>query len=258
MKFIEKYGLTINSVIVVVLTSILTTILHELGHFIPAYFFGLQPELHHNFVSYDNSNVSSDKLAIIAACGPVLSLVLGTIFLFISKNITAKGYLSLFTLWMGLQGFLTFFGYLFIAPFFTYGDTGKVFAILGFPFVLVIAISVFGIAALVYFFKKQTKEFRFYGDEELNIVQRANALILFPVLGSLAACFLQLPVPTFLSLLAPIMMPMSFMSIYGEFRKTIKEKPTISLNKISWLLLISLIAAIILFRLLNYPTEFGA
>lgn len=122
----QKYGLAVNSCLIIVLTGVVTVILHELGHFVPAYFYGLEPELHHNFVFYDDAIVSPTAQAIIAAAGPVVSLILGIVFLFVSKRKKTKGLFSLLTLWMGLQGLLSFFGYLFIAPFFSYGDTGKV------------------------------------------------------------------------------------------------------------------------------------
>jgi hypothetical protein len=253
--FIKKYGLVINSIAMIIVTGLLTTILHELAHFIPAYFFGFQPELHHNFVNYDDTNLPADKIAIVAAAGPIVSLILGLIFLAVSKQTKSKGFFSLFMLWMGLQGYLTFFGYLFIAPFFTYGDTGKVFDIIGLPFLVVIAISIFGIVALNFLYKIEAKEFRFYGSENMTVAGRANALIFFPVLGSIASGALQLPVPTFLSLLAPIMMPLSFMSMYGTFRRTVKETPNVDLNQISWLLVIVLILTVTAFRLLNYPAQ---
>ena len=198
--FTHKYALAINSIACIILSGFMTTILHELAHFIPAYFYGLNPELHHNFVWYKDEPTQLYQAVIIPAAGPIFSLILGLICLYFSKKIVEKGVLSLFLLWMGLQGYVTFFGYLLIAPFFTYGDTGRVFALLNLPQMLVIALSIAAIIALTLLVKKEFKEFGYYGNPDYTIKERANALILFPVLGSIASAVLQLPVPTVLSI----------------------------------------------------------
>ncbi|MBO0936669.1 hypothetical protein J2I47_08950 [Fibrella sp. HMF5335] len=244
-------GLTVNSVALIILTSLLTTVLHECAHYVPAYLYGFKPELHHNFVAYNTAGRATNQLVGIAAAGPVFSLLLGVICLLVSVHLPRKGFVSLFLLWMGLQGLLTFFGYLFIAPFFTYGDTGFVFATLGLPTWLIISISVASFVLLNVVFKRLAGEFGPYGRVGQSIPQRANALLLFPILASVASAVVQLPVPTFLSLLAPVMMPMAFLSIYGTFRRTDRNQPTVPLDQISWLLIGLTLAMITLFRLLS-------
>ena len=246
----KKFGLAINSMVIVVLTGIATVMLHELGHFIPAYLYGLEPELHHNFVFYVDQRVSAFAQGLIAASGPVVSLFIGTSCLLFSKRARHKGLVSLTTLWLGLHGLLTFFGYLFVAPFFTYGDTGKVFALLGLPFWSVLAISTFGVVSLVVLFRNQAKEFTFYGEGCMTPAMRANSLILFPTLALVASAVLHLPVPTPLSLIAPLLMPWSFMTIYGVFFDYEDTKPSVTLNRISWRLIIGLAVVVGIFRML--------
>ncbi|MBO0932439.1 hypothetical protein [Fibrella aquatilis] len=248
---VRSNGLLINSIALIILTSLLTTVLHECAHFVPAYLYGFNPVLHHNYVAYDSAGRLVSQQLLIAAAGPGFSLLLGVVCLWLSTRLTEKGLLSLFLLWMGLQGVLAFFGYLFAAPFFTYGDTGFIFAKLGLPTWLVIVISVSSFVVLNVILKRMAFAFRFYGSIGQSVQQRANALILFPMLASVASAVLHLPVTTPLSIIAPAITPTIFLSIYGTFRRTDPGQPTVPLSQISWLLMGLTAAMIVVFRLLN-------
>jgi hypothetical protein len=251
----QKYAFAINNVLIFIFTGLLTTILHEMAHFFAALSFGFSPELHHNYVSYDDANISTFQQMIIAGAGPVFSLILGAICLYFAKKATEKGLFSLTLLWMGLHGTLCFVGYMMIAPFFTYGDTGKVLSLLGVPQFIVIALSILSIIILTTFYRKQAIEFNYYAESDTQIKkEQANHLFLLPiVIGGVFTALMHYPFPGLLSFLAPVMMPFTFFSTYGGFRRTeFATKPTVFINQYSTVIIVLTALIVLIFRLLVY------
>lgn len=248
-----------NSIVVALIANLSMVMLHELGHFLVASSFALHPQLHHNFVYIDPRTVPDAQLLWIAAAGPLGSLLVGVMCLLAERQVQQKSLGTLLLLWMGLHGVLLFLGYLFIAPFFREGDTGKVFALLGLPEWLIILLSVGSVGLLTRLFIQLSARFSPYGESALSVGQRANLLILWPVLANVLVGLLHLPVSHPISLLSPLCMPLAFMALYRPFRrlalKTPLEQPTVPLIPLSGWAVGLLIVVIGLFRWLNYPVH---
>jgi TM2 domain-containing membrane protein YozV len=109
--------------------ALITVTLHEFAHGIAALLFGLKPTvygLHEEDIA--NATVSA---TVIAAVGPVASLVFGVIFLTLHKRLRGQGFARYLTLWLGLLGIAVFMGYLVTPPFYKDGDVYKVLSSLG-------------------------------------------------------------------------------------------------------------------------------
>jgi len=207
----DKKCTIFNGIIIYTTAFLLTLIIHETGHFAIEKLWGFNAIMHANYGSY-SGNASDTQKIIIAAAGPVVSILQGFFFLFLSERITSKNQFSLFALWLSLQGFVLFFGYLVCSPFFIYGDTGQVFYLLHFPLYITVLFSVAGIILLFYTLNNNAKKFAPYGREIEDIKPRAKALILYPLItGGILSLLLQLPVPNFLLLFDGITTPLVFL-----------------------------------------------
>ena len=76
-------GLALNSILIVISTSIIGTILHEYAHYLVGLLLNLNPELHHNYV-IPLTKGTELQIALMAASGPLFSLVFGCFILYIS------------------------------------------------------------------------------------------------------------------------------------------------------------------------------
>ena len=254
--------LATNSILLFIITAIIELILHEGGHFIAALSLGQHATLFHNYVGYNDETATLNQRIIFAAAGPVVSLLIGfTGHLWLHKK-NMNPFSRLFLWYLATAGYAGFFGYLMIAPIFTYGDTGFVLAALGSPMVLtiIIAITGFGMLYLAMGLLARHLVASMPGPVALDIHERRQwirALIIFPLLiGTPLITLLNLPVPTFLSLLAPICTPFTLLYPYGYY---IKGKPDFKYGhgealtaRIPWVLWLVLIAVVILNRLLVY------
>lgn len=108
----------------------LATILHELGHALTGSYYGLHPVLHHDYVAYGDVHATAQQQLWTAANGPLTSLLLGLLSWLLLRLARGPGPLRLWLLWMQLVNLFMFLGYLCIAPFVPYGDTGKVIQLL--------------------------------------------------------------------------------------------------------------------------------
>jgi hypothetical protein len=128
MSLLHK-SLAINSLLILLSTSIIGTVLHELAHYIVSAYFGLDPELHHNYVNSVRDGTPSQQV-LVAASGPVFSLVFGVVADSVhwpTPTFADKAFL----LWFGMGSILNFLAYMLIVPIVKEGDTGKVFAYWG-------------------------------------------------------------------------------------------------------------------------------
>lgn len=241
---------TLNGILIYTTTALLTLIIHEAGHFAVEKLWGFEAVMHPNYGSYSGFASDTQKI-IIAAAGPLVSLFQGLILLFISRRIVQKSVFSLFTLWMSLQGFILFFGYVVCSPFFIYGDTGQVFYLLHFPIYATGAISIVSAFLLVKTLHKLAKNFDPYGQGITNRRSRLNQLLLYPlIIGGISALALQLPVPNFLLLFAGVITPLMFLIVYGKLKDNNADHPTVSINRLSIPLVIIFVLTVLMVRLL--------
>jgi hypothetical protein len=208
----------INSTILFTLASTAETILHESGHFICAWMFSAPDlSLHHNYVNYNSDVLHQHQRILIAAAGPLISLAIGLICHYITKQYRNPNLIRLFLLYMGIFGYIGFFGYLMVAPFFAYGDTGFVLRALNVSIPGIIGVAVTGTAILAFVMFKICGEFVPFlsqANYEADPTRKKtfNFLVHIPLyLGIAATTLLNVPVPTFLSLIAPVFSPFSIM-----------------------------------------------
>ena len=211
----------LNSALALSSAFIFTIIFHELAHYVTALILGYEAIIFHNRVVYEMLSSPEDELGI-AAAGPIFSLVQGVVAYNSVKRFPPNGF-SLWLLWMGISGILTFMGYLMIAPLVQVGDTGKVFSILGVPPMIQIGLAILSAIALTIIFIFSARMFEPFVGEDLGGDKKKQAkwaqnLIMFPLfIGLLLVTILQFPVTHFISLVGTIFPPFAIMAIFGAF-----------------------------------------
>jgi hypothetical protein len=219
-------NIVINSSLLFVITNIAEMTIHEFGHFFASLLVhAKQISIHHNYTSNIDEGLSLTNSLFIKASGPVISLIIGILFHFICSRQFKRNILFLFNLYMSVFGYIGFFGYLIIAPVFPGGDTGYVCYALGFPMWLMIMVAVTGVIALYVLINRLMKYFVELGTKEIIENKEARnkfirSLILYPLLiGIVITTLLNLPIPAFVSLVAPVCSPFTFMWAYGNALK---------------------------------------
>lgn len=214
--------LTLNGILLFSIAAILEMTVHECGHYIAArYFHAAGTKFFHNYVDFDESSVGFVQRLCIAGAGPLISLLMGVLFHLFCKRAAIKKYGYLFMLYLAASGYIGFLGYLMVAPFFAYGDTGLIFNQLHFSIALIIAIAAAATVVLFLVFRQLAGLFIRFADHATikDITERrryTKAVILYPILGGINITTpLNFPVPTTLSLIAPLCDPFSMMWIYG-------------------------------------------
>lgn len=250
-NIIKTKGLAINSILIVISTSIIGTILHESAHYIAGLLLNLNPELHHNYVLSHTKGTELQNV-LMAGAGPLFSLVFGCFILYISFNFIKPSLTKLFMTWLGMGSVLGLLGYFLIAPFAKEGDTGKVFSYLGIPTFISIIIAIASFIFINYIFGKWSNQFIFYKtDDPFDKKETQKQLFIYPIFASIVIMsLLSFPIITWISLLPTIFMPMSYFSTYGKYRRMENIKPSLILNKVSPILIILTILTIIIFRYL--------
>lgn len=250
MNFKTK-ALLFNSILIAVTASIITTILHEGAHYVTSLSLGVPAELHHNYVSTPDTTPAVDA-TIISAAGPLFSLLFGILAVFISIRIAKISLFKLFMLWLGMQGILTFFGYLLIAPIAAEGDTGKVFSYFGFPIYLSIGIAVASFIFINKVFSRFAQYFTFYKSAEFyDKNEDCRQLLTYPIFGSIIfVTLLNLPVVVWVSLLPTVFMPMTFFATMGAYKGLKIANPQVIVDKVSIPLVVLTVFSIVLFRYL--------
>jgi hypothetical protein len=124
--------------------------LHEASHAVTARALGYQPAIG-QFVENNPATGSSAHEAIIAAAGPIGSVVTGLVFMAIyRRSIRRQSFGNLLLMWMAMTGLVGGIGYLSVMPILADGDTATVARILGIPMVLQIVIAVGSVVALYF------------------------------------------------------------------------------------------------------------
>lgn len=109
--------------------ALITVTLHEFAHGAAAVLFGLRPTVYG--LHEEDVAGAGGQAAVIAAAGPVASLVLGLVFFAVHKRLRGQGFGRYLTFWMGLLGIALCMGYLLTPPFYKAGDVYKVLASMG-------------------------------------------------------------------------------------------------------------------------------
>lgn len=262
MKSASKY-LFINSLLAFVAAFLLTTFIHESGHFISYLVFDAQPVLYHNYVATAGIELSVTARVISAMAGPVISLLQGIFFLaLLSKRKQATASNLLF-LWMCFLGLINFFGYLMLTPISQVGDTGKAAALLNIPVWGQILIAVSGLLIILIVIFKFAAWFGRFIPQPENVKERGkyvNALLLYPVmLGSLINAAFAFPVQVLLSIIYPLTSSYIILWGYGKVLKADVQNAadTKLLAGLSPLILSVLGGIIIISRLLVSGFSFG-
>ncbi len=251
-----------------VLATLWQQTLHEFAHFVAAILLHSKDvTLFHNYVQHDTSALSLNSTLVIAAAGPLFSLLVGVLFQSVCANFAKRNLLFLFLLYMSAFGYINFGGYLLVSPFFRGGDTGYIFAQLNFPLWLTILCAIGGCVFLFFSMKMLCKYFIEMGTEAIinDKAQRKafiGSIIENPLyIGVAATTLLNLPVVTFLSLLYPICSPFTLFWTFGylydtnyPMQKANKNLSTI--EKLSWPLITFFVVSAIVNRLLVYGVRF--
>lgn len=202
-----KLVLAVNSTVAFVGAFTLTTLVHELGHFLSYLAFGAHPVLYFSRVEANDSTVSMTGVVVSAMAGPVVSLVQGLVCAWWVRRRRQNRRADLFVQWLALFGFITIFGYLMLTPLSSGGDTGKAARLLGFPTWLNVVTSLAGIALMLVTVIRQDRYFGTFLRGAPRTGERAqwiNALVFFPILaGSVVNVVFAFPIPAVISVVYP-------------------------------------------------------
>jgi hypothetical protein len=123
------HRLQVLFVVLYLLAFLVTSVLHEGAHAVVSALLGGRPVMHHVYVRQELTSGAS--LAWVAAAGPLFSLFQGLVMALalpaLSRRPPAQ---RLFALWLCIDGFINFSGYLLTAPFVRAGDIGKLATLL--------------------------------------------------------------------------------------------------------------------------------
>ena len=225
MKPSQRY-IILNSSLLFITAQIIEMTLHEFGHFFAAIFVHAQQiTLHHNYTSNIGDGLSQADFILIKSAGPVVSLILGAIFHWLCSVRTRRDSLQLFSAYMSVNGYIGFFAYLIIAPFLPNSDTGYVCFALGSPVWSIWLIAIAGGTAIYFLINCLMKYFVQMGPNEIletseSRQQFIQAIILYPLaIGIIGTTLLNLPVPVWMSLIAPICGNLLFLCGYDSALK---------------------------------------
>lgn len=245
----KLYQLSIYCLILMLTSSILATVCHELGHFLIARILNVDASIHHNYVQYSH-NIKDSTSAKIAIAGPVLSLCIGLfIRLLRLQSKTVAG--SLFALWFEIFNMLTFLGYLFITPFAHDGDLGRFFDLVRVPNSVRWILSASSIILINAQMCAYAKCFPPPKSIYANLKIAQSTLFAYPIVLFIPImAVLSLPVVSWTSLLPVIMLPLSFFKIMACYGRLKVHDCSIVINGLSALNILVAILAICLFRIL--------
>jgi len=262
MGILKLKYVILNSTILFCVTHILQMTLHEFGHFFASIIVQANGiSIHHNYVLNIDEGLPLKSIIFIKAAGPLVSLILGIAFHLICSKMRHRNLTFLFSLYLSVFGYIGFFGYLMLSPFFTDGDTGYICLALKFPAWLTISIAISGALTLYLLIRNLMKYFVEMGTKEIidkkeTRITFVHSLLTIPViLGIIITTILNLPTFATVSLIAPICSPFSFFWDYGNaLNKNYNSKITNDhfnkLNNFNAGLIILLILTVIYNRLL--------
>jgi len=236
----------VNSTLAFVSAFIITTILHELGHFISYIVFGKSPALFHNYVQNLDQVLTIQAKVISALAGPFVSLIQGLGFALVVSKRRGNSPTDLFFLWLALLGFVNFFGYLVMTPLSITGDTGKVAHLLNIDYSIRIIIAIVGFGSLVWIIRKIGRNFSNFIPSQHDLQWRKSylyRLMPLPILiGSVANTLLAFPVVALVNIIYPAtssyVIMVAFNVVLGSFNSQI-TKPQLEDTIIKGLVLLT-------------------
>jgi hypothetical protein len=262
MGILKLKYLILNATILFIVAAILEMTLHEFGHYFAA--IGVNARgisIHHNYVSNIDEGLPLKSILLIKGAGPLVSLMIGIVFHVICSRQKNRNPGFLFLIYMAAFGYIGFFGYLMIAPFFTGGDTGYICAALNFPIWVTAGIAVSGGLILYVLVRSLMKYFVEMGSTEIlenknSRISFVHSILLLPVLCGMAfTTILNLPVIALISLIAPICSPFTLLWDYGNalhknYHTGITNGNFSKLNKMNVVLIILMVLTIVYNRML--------
>lgn len=250
-------NILINSTLAFISAFLITTFIHEFGHFLSYLLFGANPILFHNYVQTPDQASNLHARIISTLAGPLISLIQAVVFAVIGSNKKSNTANHLFILWLSLLGFVNFFGYLVMTPFTTTGDTGKVAELLNIDFSIRLVIAFIGFAILLWIIFKVARNFTNFIPVQNDMDLRAKyvyRLMFFPiVIGSVVNALLAFPVVTVLSIVYPATSSYVIMSSFPVILKPSNHhttKPDFE-DQIMKSMVILLLCALVLNRFLT-------
>lgn len=122
---------------------LLTTVLHELAHFIVAGVLGRHPVLFHN--SVQGADASPGARIATSLAGPMFSALQGVVLTLLEPRLRrASPGLRLPYVWFAFHGLMNGAGYLFTTAFVPDADLGSAARLLGVPFLGCVALTILG------------------------------------------------------------------------------------------------------------------
>jgi hypothetical protein len=125
--------LLVNAICLYITAYLATIITHEVAHALVSVALGGRPVLYNTSVTNTTKALSGTAQGLVAAAGPVWSLVQGLALLAWARRRNRQGCWGLLGLYAGVFGIINFWGYLMIAPLVPGGDTGQLAALLQVP-----------------------------------------------------------------------------------------------------------------------------
>jgi hypothetical protein len=193
--------LTFTAILLYFAAYLVTIVLHEVAHAVMALALGDHPVLYNTSVQNTNQQLSSMAHVLIAAAGPVFSLLQGLALLVVRRRSQGTGPGALFWLYMSAFGIINFFGYLALAPLAKGADTGQIMARLHVPAVVQWAVAAGGLGCLMVLMSSMAPLFLRHLPTEVQAAPATKAsgmraLLLWPwLVGSVVLVLLALPAP---------------------------------------------------------------
>jgi Peptidase M50B-like len=132
----------VNSAVAFALALVVMITLHELAHGVAAILQGQTPVIYSGSEQVGAATVRSRVL--IAAAGPLGSLLSGLVVLSFPQVSRRRVFLRLLILWFGLLSVQEFAGYLFVGMFGSVGDVAIIYSLLSTPFLVKLVILIIG------------------------------------------------------------------------------------------------------------------
>jgi len=246
-----------TAILLYIAAYLLTIVLHEVAHATMALALGDHPVLYNTSVQTTNPRLSNTAHVLIAAAGPVFSLVQGLVLLPLLRRSRGAGAGSLFWLYMGVFGLINFFGYLMIAPLVAGGDTGQIVARLHVPMAAQWAVAVAGLLCLSVLIGRTAPLFLRHLPAATQADPAARtegmrALLLWPwLVGSVVLVLLALPAPQLVIVANMFMSPMVLRRTYRQALTSPAIATTApELRPAPWVLALVVLVGAVGFRLL--------
>lgn len=250
--------LAFTAILLYIAAYLLTIVLHEVAHATMALALGDHPILYNTSVQTTSPRLSNAAHVLIAAAGPVLSLVQGLGLLPLVRRSRGTGAGSLFWLYMSVFGLINFFGYLMIAPLVAGGDTGQIVARLHVPVAAQWVVATGGLLCLSLLIGSTAPLFLRHLPTEVQAAPAARtngmrALLLWPwLVGSVVLVLLALPAPQLVIVANMFMSPMVLSRAY---RRALAS-PAVATSATGqwpapWVLALVVLAGAVGFRLLG-------